>query len=147
VQSHGSANLVAAGTGVAAALGGPILVGVVALASWLAYREARRALDCAAVRATIVLLLGALACSKVLSPQFLLWIVPLVAVWPGRTRWALSIGVGAAGLLAQVWYPFLYDSLKQLEQPWITLLALRNVILVATFLLAVRGAARDDRAR
>jgi hypothetical protein len=142
VQSHGSANLIAAGAAALAQLSGVATLAAVALGSWLAYRNARRDLARAAITGALVVLVGAVVASKVLSPQYLLWFVPLVVAWPNRGRVTLSIVLGAAGLLAQVWYPFLYEPLKRLEQPFVGLLALRNLLLLGGLVLAARWATR-----
>jgi hypothetical protein len=64
---------------------------------------------------------------KVLSPQFLLWLVPLVALLPAR-RYAFVL-VSALGLTQAV-YPARYDELVELQALPVALLAARSVLLV-----------------
>jgi hypothetical protein len=84
------------------------------------------------------------AFGKVLSPQFLIWLIPLVPLVAG------SLGLAACGLLAlafvttQIWFPYRYWDVVALEPVgWLVLV--RDVLLIA--LLAVLVAAmRRERA-
>ncbi|HYZ79050.1 MAG TPA: glycosyltransferase 87 family protein [Gaiellaceae bacterium] len=69
---------------------------------------------------------------KVLSPQYLLWLVPLVAVVVGRSLPKLAVPavlVAAIGLTHAV-YPNRYDELIRLDTLPIVLLLARNALLV-----------------
>ena len=68
------------------------------------------------------------ALGKVLSPQFLLWLVPLVAL-VRRPRYALVLLVALA--LTRAVYPARYDDLVDLQTLPIALLGARNVLLLA----------------
>ena len=48
------------------------------------------------------------ALGKVLSPQFLIWLVPLVPLVRGRRGLAAAAMLGAAMLLTQAWFPDRY---------------------------------------
>ena len=69
--------------------------------------------------------------SKVLSPQYVIWLLPLVPLCAGGL-W----GVGASGLfLATCWtptriFPYHYTQLTNLQEPAINLLLGRNLLLV-----------------
>jgi uncharacterized membrane protein len=69
---------------------------------------------------------------KVLSPQYLLWLVPLVALVVGRrpAKLAFPVGLVAALGLTQAVYPGRYDELIRLDTLPIALLAARNALLV-----------------
>ena len=69
---------------------------------------------------------------KVLSPQYLLWLVPLVALVVGRrpAKLAFPLGLVAALGLTQAVYPGRYDELIRLDALPIALLAARNALLV-----------------
>jgi hypothetical protein len=74
------------------------------------------------------------AFSKVLSPQFLIWLVPLVALLSGRTRnWAAGLLL-AACVLTQLWFPHHYWDLRDLGGiSWLVLV--RDLVLVGLFVL------------
>ena len=80
--------------------------------------------------------------AKVLSPQFLVWLAPLVALVRGR------VGLAACGLLApacvltRLVYPDRYEELLAREGLPVALLLLRNGLLVALTVLLVLALAR-----
>lgn len=103
VTSYGSQNL--AGTGVHAVQIATTVAGVLALAAvWVLY--VRRPADgerlvvhaAAAVAAT-------LAFGKVFSPQFVIWLVPLVPLARGRRGVAAGALLASALVLTQLWFP------------------------------------------
>ncbi|MEW6033859.1 MAG: glycosyltransferase 87 family protein [Chloroflexota bacterium] len=80
--------------------------------------------------------------SKVLSPQFLLWLTPLVPLIGGRGRWwlwLLFIGIGG---LTQYIFPHSYYDLMDLKPNAVAALTARNALLVLFTCLLVRRAAR-----
>jgi len=84
------------------------------------------------------------ALGKVLSPQFMIWLVPLVAFV--RPRAALLLG--AALVTTQLWFPFRYWDLAKHFDPlssWLVLL--RDLLLVGLLLLLVRPRPRPAPAR
>lgn len=85
---------------------------------------------------TYALVLGLLAFGKVLSPQYMVWLVPLV---PLAALSSLSLGISgyAVLLLTHLNFPSRYWGLVYLEDGAILWLAARNVVLLAAFGLAV----------
>jgi uncharacterized membrane protein len=80
------------------------------------------------------------AFDKVLSPQYLIWIVPFVALVSGRA----GIAAGAFLLLAlgltQTWFPWNYWTLATThESPWSWYLLARDLALVALVAALVAG--------
>jgi hypothetical protein len=73
-------------------------------------------------------LLAVITTNKVLSPQYLIWLLPFA---PLLSRWPRVLMIGAAALTA-VEFPFLYDGLQELEAGAVLVLNLRNAVLVAT---------------
>jgi hypothetical protein len=69
---------------------------------------------------------------KVLSPQYLLWLLPLVALVIGQkpAKLAFPMALIAALGLTQAVYPGRYDELVRLESLPIWLLVARNALLV-----------------
>ena len=104
ISSHGSQNV--AGHGAVAALAACAQVAAL-LALWIAFargpatRERFLRYAAAAVCAFI-------AFGKVLSPQFLLWLIPLVPLVRGRRGVAATALLTAALVLTQVWFPQRY---------------------------------------
>jgi uncharacterized membrane protein len=94
---------------------------------WALYaraRDARERLPLAFAAAVA----GFLAFTKVFSPQYLVWLLPLVVVAGGPVAVALA---AAAVVLAQVWF-FHYGALFRLEWP-VWLLLARDLVMVALY--------------
>jgi Glycosyltransferase family 87 len=90
-------------------------------------------LGCLAAVAAFALL------GKVLSPQYMLWLVPLGALAFAWRLHALAAAVAAAAVLTQVGFPARYFDLVERETFPVVLVALRNLVLVAVLALALRA--------
>ena len=75
---------------------------------------------------------------KVLSPQFVIWVLPLGALAFAWRMHALAAAVALAALLTQVEFPAHYFDVVAREPLAIGLVALRNLTLAAVIALAVR---------
>jgi len=107
----------------------------------------RNSTDAAGARSLLMhatlAVLALLLCSKLLSIQFLLWLLPLLAVYPyHRGRVVLFAAVATA--LSQSIFPFLWDALATLQPTLVVDLAVRNALLIALFVIAWRDRHRDD---
>ena len=76
------------------------------------------------------------ALGKVLSPQFLIWLVPLVPLVRGRRGLAASALLAAALVLTQLWFPYRYwdfalDASTR-RSPWLVLA--RDLVLLVALL-------------
>jgi hypothetical protein len=84
------------------------------------------------------------ALGKVLSPQFLIWLVPVVVL---ARRWSANAMLAAALVLTQLWFPFRYWDLVRELDPRVSWLVLARdlvlVALVATLARVVREPARE----
>lgn len=133
-SGHGSQNLVG-GLPDALALVSSVGQAAVLVALWWAFARSPVG-DERLVRLAAAAVCAFIALGKVLSPQFLVWLlflVPLVGGPRGRLAAALY---GAAALLTALWFPARYWSLvRELEPLASWLVAVRGVLLVA--LLAV----------
>ena len=77
------------------------------------------------------------ALGKVLSPQFLIWLVPVV---PLVKRLAATLLLAAAIVLTQVWFPFRYWDLAAELDPGVSWLVLaRDLVLLALLAVLVEG--------
>lgn len=134
VGSHGSQNL--EGTGVwAVALAQSVLqLAAIAWVWWAAWRG-RLALVTAAAAAVVAFV----ALGKVLSPQFLIWLVPLVPLVRARRGVAASALLVAAALLTQLWFPYRYwDYARELDAGIAWIVLARDLVLVALFAVLAR---------
>jgi hypothetical protein len=73
----------------------------------------------------------------VLSPQYLIWLFPLVPLLAGRTGLAATALLGAACALTETWFPSRFFHLVAVSPvSWFVLL--RNIMLVALFVVVAR---------
>ena len=109
-----------------------VLIGAIAWTLWIGLRRARPPGDArllvAASAATIVSLLVA---GKVLSPQFLVWLLPVAFLVAGRYGSTAYAVAAAAMLLTLSYFPDRYWDLVALEPLPIALLVLRDTALIA----------------
>ncbi len=75
---------------------------------------------------------------KVLSPQFVIWALPLGALAFAWRAHALAAAVAAAAVLTQVEFPAHYVDVVAREPAAIAVVALRNLALLAVVVLALR---------
>jgi uncharacterized membrane protein len=95
--------------------------------------------------AALAVLLVAICASKVLSPQFLIWTFPVVALCVAQPRWLprlAAVGVGVATALTQIEFPARYWELVALHDGPLLILLLRNLTLVAATALAIAAVVR-----
>jgi Glycosyltransferase family 87 len=85
------------------------------------------------------------AFGKVLSPQFLIWLLPLVPLVAGATGLAAAGLFGVALVTTQLWFPFRYWDVVALE-PAGWLVFVRDLMLVGLFALLLVGLSRRERA-
>lgn len=129
VSSYGSQNLVGGAADLLAALSVALQALAVA-ASWVLFLSDRGAprdvlAACALAVAAFV------AFGKVLSPQYLIWLIPLVALVGGRAGVAAGALLLACCGLTQLWFPAHYWDLVALQGTPIALLAARDFLLAA----------------
>jgi hypothetical protein len=79
---------------------------------------------------------------KVLSPQFVIWVVPLGALAFAWRMHALAAAVALAAVLTQVEFPAHYFDVVAREPAAIALVAARNLALAAVLALSVRELVR-----
>jgi hypothetical protein len=135
VKSHRSDGLEHPAADALAGVSVAAMVAVLALLAALAAGgDARRLVlaSLAAVAAFAVL-------GKVLSPQYVLWLVPLGALAFAWRLHALAAAVAAAAVLTQVEFPARYFDLVDREPFPIAVVAARNLLLLAVLVLALRA--------
>jgi hypothetical protein len=137
VQSFGSENLAGGATGAVATLMSLLAAILVVAIAWSLWR---RALDPdwreAAVSALAATMVALVVSGKVLSPQYLCWLLPVVLLVPGRRGIAAAIVTAVALGVTQAIFPTLYGDLVDDFDPLpVALLGLRNAMLVAVLVL------------
>ena len=86
------------------------------------------------------------AFGKVLSPQYLIWLVPFVALLRGRRGLAAIALLGAACLLTQWWTPTRYGAYKD-EFRWAWVVLSRDLAFVVLFAVLAWPAGRAPSAK
>jgi hypothetical protein len=134
-SSFGSQGLEGTGPAIIAGISTAVLIAVLAAIAatfWIGLRRARvpgdaRLFLAACTATTVAMLVG----GKVLSPQFLVWLLPVGFLVAGRFG-ALSFGLTAAAmLLTLAYFPHRYWDLVDLDAFPIGLLVLRDLCLIA----------------
>ena len=140
VSSFGSQNLTG---GLPDALGSVLtsLQIVAVLGVWLLF-AVRRGWKEELVAGWAAALCVLVALGKVSSPQFLLWLVPVVPLVAGRRGFAASALLAVAMVLTQLWFPTRYWDLVAGEAGPVWLLVARDLVLVALAAVAVAAMAR-----
>jgi hypothetical protein len=137
-EDHGSKNILGAAAG---AVGGVATLLQLAALILVAALFARGPAD----RDRLVLAFAAsvtafVAFGKVLSPQYMIWLIPLVPLAPGPARWKAGLLLAAGLVLTQLWFPDRYGQYADHLRLGESLLVLaRDLVLVAVFAVLVRA--------
>jgi hypothetical protein len=146
--SHGSQNVAGSAAGVLAVGTTLVQVGVLGWI-WTSFARGRGDGE-ALVRSTAAALCAFVALGKVLSPQFLIWLIPIVPLVRGRRGLWASALLAAALVLTQVWFPFRYFRLAlhfEAGLSWVLLardLALVAITVLLAFTLRRRAAIHPE---
>jgi len=142
-SSYGSQQLIARGADLAADLSGVLTFGalVIVYVVLLSRRARLRAAPDELPLAVLTLLLALLAFGKVLSPQYFIWLVPVLALVAAKD-WLLGTMGGVVLAMTQAEYPTLWGHLVDLDRPVVALLVARNLLLLALFCATVWRLAR-----
>ena len=148
IDSHGAQALSGHGAGLAANLSSVLEIAAV-VAVWIVFARRRDPDGEAVLLAAAAAVAALIAFDKVLSPQYLIWLVPFVFLVRGE-RGLLAGGLLFLALgLTQAWFPVHYWSLAlDHASPWSWYLLVRDLALVAIavlFLLEL-SLARDSAA-
>ena len=141
-SGHGSQNLYAKGTGVAA-----VLLSVVQLATlvWIWMRRPGSPEEL--VRWSAAALVAFVVLGKVLSPQFLIWLVPVVPLVAGLQGLRASVLLAGSLVLTQLWFPSRYwDLVDELDPLPSGFVVARDLVLVALLVVLLRGPTDSRRA-
>jgi Glycosyltransferase family 87 len=111
-----------------------VMLSVIGLAAVRASGDARQL-----VLASLAAVAAFAALGKVLSPQYMLWLVPLGALAFAWRLHALAAAVAAAAVLTQIEFPARYFDLMDRDAFPVAVIALRNLALLAVVFLALRA--------
>jgi hypothetical protein len=128
--SHGSQNQSGSLAGALAAFQS-VVQALVVISLWIAFARGPATPE-RLVRYSAACVAAFIAFGKVLSPQFLIWLVPLVPLVRGRRGLAASAVLAVALVLTQLWFPYRYWRLALHQDAIATWLVLaRDLVLVA----------------
>lgn len=122
-MAYQSLNFVSSLTRYVSPLTTALEVGALVYMFWLQWRGK---LDIYA--ASLLTLLILISTGKVFSPQYLIWVTPLVAL-VGRAHWRWLLGWGLVCALTTFMFPLHYSSLQEIQQFYAVICA-RNVLLL-----------------
>jgi hypothetical protein len=131
IDTHGGQALTGRGADLAADLSSALEL-VAVLGIWVMFAR-RRAVDAETTVVAAAAAVCALAAfDRVLSPQYLIWLVPFVFLVRGRPGIAAGVLLFLALGLTQTWFPWDYAALAYAKAaPWSWYLLARDLALVA----------------
>jgi hypothetical protein len=129
--------------GAADAFGIASTVLLLAAAAALTVLTARRPSRDALVVSSLAIVLAFVAFGKVLSPQYLCWLLPLAAVAAARGAPLGAALTGVAALLTQLWFPDHYFDVVTQHAWAVVAVGARNVILLLALAATARALARS----
>lgn len=91
--------------------------------------------------AVLALILAFMTFGKVLSPQYFIWVLPVIALVAVERR-ALGALAIVVVLLTQIEFPAQYWPFIEMDRSAVALVVLRNLTLLAAFVVALVGLAR-----
>jgi hypothetical protein len=138
-SGHGSQNLHGAGTGVAAAF---LSVVQLAVLVWIWLRRPASAEEL--VRWSAAALVAFVALGKVLSPQFMIWLLPVVPLVAGVRGLRALVLLATALVLTQLWFPSRYWELTREFAPLpSTLVLARDLVLLGLLAVLLTDSRRE----
>jgi hypothetical protein len=141
VNGSGSQNLAGSGTGAIAIAQTALQVAALA-ATWVWFARGEASGE-RLTRASAAAIVAFVAFGKVLSPQFMIWLVPFVLLVRGRRGIATSGLLAASLVLTQLWFPYRYWDYAIGFGAWPSaFVLLRDVALVALFVTLLTGMRR-----
>jgi uncharacterized membrane protein len=132
VKSFGSDNLVGSLPHLFATVSGVVTL-LALLGVYVLYARSERTRE-ELVAASAAAVTAYIAFSKVFSPQYLVWLIPLVPLIGGRRGLRASVLLLVIVVMTQVWSPYRYGEYHKLGTPWLIWLVLARDLLVLVLL-------------
>lgn len=128
----------------------PILVGAMAMVGVLGLTQQMRGVSFARLFPVLAFafVLVLIVCNKVGSPQYMVWLIPPVViglVLDLRRWWIPAVIVVLISAMTQAIFPWGYDALLGLQFVAVTLLTVRNVVLIGLLVWAIVSIVRVRR--
>ena len=147
--SFGSINLGHAGSGFVTVLCGLLLIASIAA---LTYRAARQNQPRGLVLASVAAVAAFAAFGKVFSPQYVVWLAPLIALGAAWGEWWIAGAAALATLLTKIEFPGLFSDLVARRSGTVLVVTERNLAVVlivgiAIWTLWVREQTREPMLR
>lgn len=145
-SSHGSQNLAGAAPDTLAVVSSLVQLAAL-IATWVLFARGPATRE-RLLLASAAALVAFVALGKVLSPQFLIWLIPVVPLVYGRRGLIASALLGITLIVTQLWFPYRYWDLALHFDPlesWLVLV--RDLLLVALFVYLARGLVDRDAER
>ncbi len=142
VHTFGSVNVISPLSHSVSLLSSLCLVGGLLFTFWLQWRGKLDVYTASLLTVLIIMITG-----KVFSPQYLIWIVPLLA-FVGKVNWTWLITWGIVGLLTIWIWPTMYDSVPLLQVPLLPefypVVLARNIIILGFIIVLLYQATRKS---
>ncbi len=142
VHSFGSVNVISPLSNSVSLLSSLCLVGGLLFTFWLQWRGKLDVYTASLLTVLIIMITG-----KVFSPQYLIWVVPLLA-FVGKVNWTWLINWGIVGLLTIWIWPNMYDSVPLLQVPLLPefypVVLVRNSIILGFIIVLLYQANRKS---
>jgi uncharacterized membrane protein len=132
--SYGSINLGHAGSGALTVLFGLLLVAAIAL---LTYRASRDGQPRTLVLAGLVAVASFAAFGKVFSPQYVVWLFPLIALGAAWGEWWIAGLAAIATVLTKIEFPGLFNDLVGRRNATLVVVTERNFAVVLLVGIAI----------
>jgi uncharacterized membrane protein len=152
MNSYGSHNVFASLSDTFATLSGPVTMIMFAVIFWLYWRRNTgvpgRESNLLLIRFAAITIIAFIVCGKVFSPQFLIWLLPLMPLagsreqpWPAALFWVVLV-------LTQWEFPYHYWELYLVQPGMVAETAMRNLMLLVLLIaLAVISRPKAEDAR
>lgn len=142
MNSYGSHNVFSPGADSLALLSGAVTAALLAAGYLIFLKRSSPRFSAAEwqehlLRFAALAMVTFIAGGKVLSPQFLIWLLPLVPLVMGRGRRMALVLFGGVLLLTQWEFPARYWNLYMMETDMILVVAVRNLLLVALMITLI----------
>jgi hypothetical protein len=129
VFTYQSLNIISPLTRLVSPLALILELGGLAYTFWLQWRGKLSIAEVSLLTVLIIMVTG-----KVFSPQYLIWVTPLIAL-VGKANWKWLLTWGLVGALTTFMFPWHYDSIQEIDHYYLVIVARDLLILGLTCVL------------